>query len=65
MIDIETLALAKAYVNKIIEAGLDYNSLTNKPSIENVTLQGNKTFADLNLIELTQNEVQAIVASIT
>ena len=29
----------------------DYSSLTNKPSIEGVTLIGDKTFPDLNLIE--------------
>ena len=65
MIDIETLALAKAYVNKLIELGLDYNSLQNKPQIESVTLQGNKTFADLNLNFCTDNEITAIVQSIS
>lgn len=38
----------------------NYNDLTNKPSIEGVTLQGNKTFPNLNLNVLTNSEIQDI-----
>lgn len=39
----------------------DYNALTNKPSIGSVSLQGNKTLADLNLYSKT--EIDALLAS--
>lgn len=39
---------------------MNYNDLTNKPSIEGVTLQGNKMFPDLNLDVLTNTEIQDI-----
>lgn len=37
-----------------------YNDLTDKPSIEYVTLEGNKTFPNLNLDVLTNTEIQDI-----
>lgn len=39
----------------------DYTVLRNKPSIEGVTLNGNKTFVQLGLIPLTQAEISQIV----
>ncbi len=36
----------------VLERGTnDYEQLINKPSIEGVTLEGNKTFPELNLVE--------------
>lgn len=39
----------------------DYEALINKPSIEGVTLVGNKTFEDLTLVGLTNIELYNIV----
>ena len=38
----------------------DYTQLINKPQIEDVTLQGNKTFDELNLIDITNSEIETI-----
>lgn len=40
---------------------MSYNDLTNKPSIEGVTLTGNKTYADLNLQAITNNEIEDLL----
>ena len=37
-----------------------YNDLTDKPSIEGVTLTGNKTYDELNLISITNSEIEAL-----
>lgn len=39
----------------------DYNDLYNKPQIEGVTLQGNKTYEELNMNRLTNIELEAIL----
>lgn len=39
----------------------DYNLLNGKPSIEDVVLQGNKTFKQLGLETATVQEVEAIL----
>ena len=39
----------------------DYNELDNKPQIEGVTLEGNKTFEELTLIGLDNIEIYNIV----
>lgn len=39
----------------------DYNKLRNKPMIEGVVLEGNKTFEELNLNILTNEELEAIL----
>ena len=39
----------------------DYNDLCNKPSIEGVTLEGDKTFEELNLQSLTNQELEAML----
>lgn len=44
---------------QIIETG-DYNPLSNKPQINDVTLQGNKTFEDLGDHVMTNAEIKAI-----
>lgn len=41
----------------------DYGPLTNKPSIEEVTLVGNKTFKDLGLRRVTNLEIETILQS--
>lgn len=42
-----------------------YADLTNKPSIEGVTLSGNKTFPQLNLAVLSNSEIQDIFDNLT
>lgn len=37
-----------------------YNELTDKPSIEGVTLAGNKTYDELNLVSITNTEIEAL-----
>lgn len=39
----------------------DYNDLRNKPSIEGVELEGDKTFEELNLQSLTNQELEAML----
>ena len=39
----------------------DYNKLINRPSIEGVTLEGNKTFEELNLRPVTNAELAALL----
>jgi hypothetical protein len=39
----------------------DYNKIYNKPKIEGVTLEGDKSFEDLNLMPLTNAELAAIL----
>lgn len=39
----------------------DYDRLENKPQIEGVTLQGNKTFPELGLEEITPQEIDEII----
>ena len=39
----------------------DYEHLINKPSIEGVTLIGNKTFDELGMEELTNEEIEALL----
>lgn len=45
---------------QVVETG-DYNALANKPSIEDVVLQGNKTFKQLGLEPMSVQEVQSIL----
>lgn len=42
-------------VNSLVSP--DYNLLKNKPSIEEVTLEGNKSFEELGLIETSFDEI--------
>ena len=39
----------------------DYNKLFNKPQIEGVTLEGNKTFPQLGLDAITPQEIDEIM----
>lgn len=39
----------------------DYNKLDNKPQIESVTLQGNKTFEDLGMSALSNQEIRDLI----
>lgn len=45
---------------QIIETG-DYNALSNKPSIENVVLQGNKTIQQIGVGTATIAEIEKIL----
>ena len=44
----------------VVETG-DYEKLSNKPSIEGVTLLGDKTFKQLGMDNATEAEVEAIL----
>ena len=52
-------------VNESIRPGSgvssDYEDLSNKPSIEDVVLMGNKSFSDLGLEALTNEEIEALL----
>ena len=39
----------------------DYNDLANKPQIEGNILEGNKTFEDLSLIRMSNQEIENIL----
>lgn len=41
----------------------DYELLDNKPSIENITLIGNKTFSELGIRSLANTEIEIILNS--
>ena len=43
---------------------LDYRQLKNKPQIEGNILEGNKTFEELGLSDLTNVEIQEILNSL-
>ena len=54
----------KSYVDDAISASVitSYNALNNKPSIEGITLQNDKTFSELNLNYLTNQEIDDILS---
>lgn len=39
----------------------DYNNLINKPSIEGVTLEGDKTFEELTLVKIKNSDIDDII----
>ena len=45
-----------------ITTNSDYEALLNKPQIESVTLEGNKSFDDLGLSSLTNSEILAALS---
>lgn len=60
--DIMTYAASVAYTNKKTASGggtTDYNSLQNKPQINNVELSGNKDFSDFGLFQFEINDENA------
>lgn len=65
--DDDYFALATASETKKFAYGtlksdlLDYDKLGNKPSIENVVLQGDKTFSALGLNALTNSEIESLL----
>lgn len=46
-----------------VDGTKDYEKLKNKPSIESVTLLGNKTFEDLGMVRCTNSEIEALFAN--
>ena len=53
---------AAKMANKIeVNNTSDYNLLNNKPQIESVELQGNKTFNDLGLSSITNMRIEQII----
>ncbi len=50
--------------SEIAELGhtvLDYNNLDNKPSIESITLQGNKTFRQLGIDSIANSDIENLL----
>ena len=47
----------------LLDDGFDYENLLHKPSIEDVTLIGNKTFPELNLDALTNMEIEILLSN--
>lgn len=45
-----------------VMANKDYNELDNKPSINGVTLIGDKSFPNLNLLSLTNQEIEYLLS---
>lgn len=43
------------------EGATSYDVLTDKPQIEGVTLEGNKTYSQLNLNRLTNLEIESLL----
>lgn len=48
-------------VEGVIVHSSDYNVLSNRPKIEDVTLEGDKSFEDLGLSSLTNTELEAML----
>lgn len=48
-------------VEGVIVHSSDYNVLSNRPKIEGVLLEGDKTFEELNLQSLTNQELEAML----
>lgn len=46
-----------------VEGTGDYNDLANKPQIEGVTLSGNKFLSELNLVRITDTDIDGILAT--
>lgn len=49
-------------VGGVIATSNDYNLLYNKPQIEGVTLEGNKSFEELTLVSLTNAEIEQLLS---
>ncbi len=45
---------------RILETG-DYNALKNRPSVQGVTLEGDRSFRELGLEDITEAEIDEIV----
>ena len=56
----EAIADDVADLRSIIAAGVDYEDIDNKPAIEGVTLIGDQTYEELNLLGLTNLEIEAM-----
>lgn len=50
-------------IRPVIGKGLDYASATNKPQINGVTLEGNKTNEELLIGALTNEEIESILSA--
>lgn len=56
----EPLAAEPDAAIRVLGAG-DYNALTNRPSIQGVTLEGDRSFRELGLEAITEAEIDEIV----
>lgn len=54
-------ALSISAIRDLIQLSQDYEPLLNKPSIEGVTLIGDKSFEDLNLQAMSNTELEQIL----
>lgn len=66
-VNLETLVLARKYVDDLISGGIggatenNYNLLSNKPKINNIELKGNILSNELNLINaITDEEINSL-----
>ena len=58
------VAIVKQYRDEVLdnkEYACNYLNLTNKPQIESVTLVGDKTFEELTLIDITNEEIEGML----
>ena len=51
----------KLSIPSVVSGTTDYERLKNKPSIESVTLTGNKNFPDLGLSEISSDDLLEIL----
>ncbi len=56
----EPLAAEPGSALRILETG-DYNALKNRPSVQGVTLEGDRSFRELGLEDITEAEIDEIV----
>ena len=61
----ENITSPASVVSKVqVNNTSDYNLLKNKPQIESVELQGNKTFDDLGLTKLSNMQIEQIIGGL-
>ena len=48
---------------RVVTVEKDYEKLINKPRIEGIELEGDKTFEDLSLAAITANDIDDIIVS--
>ncbi len=56
-----TRKLAISLLRDLLGGTNDYNDLANKPTIEAVTVEGDKTFSDYNMVGLTNSEIESML----
>lgn len=59
--NIENVVVPAEVAEQLENYVVDYNDVENKPQIEGVTLVGNKGYVDLNLIRITNSQIEEIL----